>query len=98
MTVCKHIHLLCMQTPKEIENSVSEQKDDSLENESEREDTEVDISDEEKEYNESTEDMETDEQQFNTHEYFSKLLHTEPTNDHDFIRSNVSDLANEVVS
>ena len=41
--------------------------------------------------------METDEQQFNTHEYFSKLLHTEPTNDHDFI-SNVSDLANEVVS
>ena len=41
--------------------------------------------------------METDEQQFNTHEYFSKLLQTDRTNDHDFIRSNVSDLANEVV-
>ena len=38
--------------------------------------------------------MEIDEQQFNTHEYFSKLI----PNDHDFIRSNVSDLANEVVS
>ena len=30
-TVCKYIHLLCVQTPKEIENSVSEQKDDTLE-------------------------------------------------------------------
>ena len=93
-TVCKHIHLLCMQKPKEIENSVSEQKDDTLENESEREDIQVDISNEEKEI---TEGMETDEQ-FNTHEYFSKLLHTDPTNDHNFIGSNISDLANEVVS
>ena len=51
-----------------------------------------------REYNEIIEGMETDEQQFNTHEYFSKLLHTDPTNDYNFIRSNVGDLANEVVS
>ena len=105
-TVCKHIHLLCIQRAKETEkysdteqnnSSSRSEKDDDVSNTESNKDN--DISNNESDDVSDNDDMEAEEQQYNTHEYFFKLLNsTDNSKDCCVMRNDVSKLAHELES